>query len=218
MPFLAAIPVLGPMLAGTAATTAAGMAAGSVAGLSAATAGTAGLIGAGGAIGAGGLLTAGTLSSLVSLAGLGATGLSAMGQLKAGDASMEAAKLNAEQMEQQAGQVRESAKGETFKLSRARNRMIGEQTALYGASGVRFEGSPLEVMAQTASEYERDILYSGYTGDVNALNAINRGNTMLWQGDQGKSASKWAAGSTLLTGLMDYGTSRMPYRYRRGEL
>lgn len=150
-----------------------------------------------------------SVSTLAAVAGLGGTVLQAMSQRDAGDAAEAIGKINAAKAEDEAKARTEAAKAETFKLSRQSNQMAGEQRALYGASGFNVEGSPLEVMANTAREYERDILYSGYSGAVGANQAINQGNVALWQGKQQKKASLWGAGTTLLTGLGNYGYNRI---------
>lgn len=200
MGFLAA--ALPAVFGATAATTGAGMAAGSVAALSATTATSAGLLS-----GIGAALP--SLSTLAGVAGLGGTALQAMSQRDAGNAAETVAKINAANATDEAKARAEAAKAETYKLSRQSNQMAGEQRAAFGASGFNVGGSPLEVMANTALEYERDILYSGYAGAVGANQAINQGNVALWQGKQQKKASLWGAGTTLLTGLGNYGYNRI---------
>jgi hypothetical protein len=193
--------------AATGATAAAGSTVGSYLVGTAATstaAETAGIVGAGGHVTAGGLL-----SSAANVASLAGTGLSVISQLQGGKSAAEVAKLNARLAESEAMQQREATKSETLKLSREANRMYGEQVSGYGASGITMEGSPLEVMANTAKQYERDILYTGYAGDVAAGAKINQAAILDWQGKQELAASKWKAGTTLLTGLGEYGMSRV---------
>jgi hypothetical protein len=62
-------------------------------------------------------------------------------------------------------------------------------------------------MANTAREYERDILMTGYGAMVGSEQKMNEANIALWQGKQQKKASTWGAGTTLLTGLSDLATS-----------
>lgn len=112
-------------------------------------------------------------------------GSSLMGALSGAEGSREAAKY-AKQMalrnkmmamyqaqairamgEEQAGLIR--WKGRTF---------VGKQRALYGASGVTLEGSPIENMAQTMGEYERD-----------ARNTILNANYRAWLTEEGGESS-----------------------------
>jgi len=197
MAFLAAA---APALWGaTTASTATGMAAGSVAGLSAATATSAGVLS--------GLMP--SLSTLATVAGLGGTALQAIGQKRAGEAAEAVSRLNATQAEQEAVVKTEAAKAETWRLSRQANAMEGEQAAAFGGSGFTLQGSPLEVMANTAREYERDILATGFGGQVGANQKLNEADIYRWQGRQQKQASLWGAGTTLLTGFGKLGLSRM---------
>ena len=200
MAFLAA--ALPAVFGVTAATTGAGMAAGSVAALSATTATSAGLLS-----GIGAALP--SLSTLAGVAGLAGTALSAKSQVDAGKAAETVAEINAANATDEAKARVEASKAETYKLSRQSNQMAGEQRAAFGATGFNIEGSPLEVMANTAREYERDMLYSGYAGTVGATQKMNEASVSLWQGKQQKKASLWGAGTTLLTGLGNYGYNRI---------
>jgi len=185
----------------TSAATATGVAAGSVAGLSAATATSAGLLSP--------LMAAlPSLSTMTTIAGLGAAGLSTAAQLQAGKAAEVTGEINANLATQEARQRIEAGKEETFKLSKQANKTMGEQTLAFGASGFSFEGSPLEAMAETAREYERDVLMTGYGAMVGAEQKMNEANIYRWQGEQQKKAATWSAGTTLLRGFGKYGLSR----------
>ena len=199
-PLLALLPA-----ALTTATAASGMAAGSVAAVSAA----APVVAAGTAAGVGSALS--TAATIASLAG---TGISALSQIQAGKAAETVGQINADLLTQEAAQKGEQAKVETLKISRAANRMAGEQTAAFGASGFTMEGSPLEVMAETARNYERDIIMQGYAGQVASNQKMNEADLALWQGQQKKAASMWGAGSTLLTSLGELGLAKYGYGRR----
>ena len=71
---------------------------------------------------------------------------------------------------------------EAQKTEREKARMLSRQRALYAKSGVTFEGSPLEVMADTAANYEMDI------------------QNLRQQKKSAKRTSYLNAGSTILTG------------------
>lgn len=200
MAFLAA--AMPAVFGAATATTGAGMAAGSVAGLSAATATSAGVL-------SGITASLPSLSTLAGVAGLAGTALSAASQWDAGNAAETIGKINAANATEEAKARVEAAKAETFKLSRQSNQMAGEQRAAFGATGFSIEGSPLEVMANTAREYERDMLYTGYAGAVGANQKMNEANLAIWQGKQQKKASLWGSGTTLLTGFGNYGLSKI---------
>ncbi len=93
----------------------------------------------------------------------------AEGQRMAAQAEAEARaqEVNAMIAEMQAKQVETSAEYERKKLEREKRRMLGRQRALYAKAGVlSFEGSPLEVMADTATQYEMDIAANQYNASI----------------------------------------------------
>ena len=175
---------------------------------------TAGLIGAGGAVTAGGVATAASL--------LG-TGVSAVGALKASqneaqgmEAQANASRANAQIAQNEATQQTAATQEKTLELSRQKRLMEGAQIAGYGASGVTEAGSPLEVMANTASQYERDMLMTGYAGDVAAAQKTNEAKIYDWEAEnkvfeakQKRTTGAIGAGTTLLSGAGQLGYSMM---------
>jgi len=133
---------------------------------------------------------------------IGGTALSAFGQIQAGNAAEQAANANAQLITAEGQAKREAAKYEGLKLSRERVEMIDQQKATYGAAGIDISsGTPLDVMARTASEYERDIGYTGIKADQEMWKAQNEASIMKWKGKQAKYAGWLGAGSTLLSGF-----------------
>jgi len=80
-----------------------------------------------------------------------------------------------------------SAQHDTLAMSRQRRAMIGRQAALFGAGGVEMTGSPLEVMAETAGAYERDILTRGFAGDMMMRSKAFEAQLYEWQAEQKRS-------------------------------
>ena len=205
--------MIGPGLVGSSfAASVPGVAAAEAIGGTATIGSTSGLIGSGGAVTASGLLGAST-----AVGSIGSTIMSSLSQIQAGKQAEEVGKINAATLMEEGRAKRESAKYETLQLSKQRQQTIGSQIAGYGASGISMEGSPLEVMAETARNYERDIINMGYAGDVNATQLSNQAMISEWAGKQKKKAAWWGAGSELLTGLGAYGISRMGYS-KRGSM
>lgn len=133
---------------------------------------------------------------------LGGTAISAVGQIAQGNAAKKTAEANAQLALQEGESRREAHKYEGMKLSRERAELISQQKALYGASGVDISsGTPLDTMAKTAMEYERDIGMTGLAGDKAMLKAQNEAEIYKWQGKQAKTAGWFGAGSTLLSGF-----------------
>jgi hypothetical protein len=194
-PLLALLPAAaattGTAAAATGATVAGGMAAGSVAALSAAAP-----VAAASTISAGTLLSAG-MTGLSLLA----SGVEASSMNRAANDQANSMEANAKIMQGEAQAKNQATQEKTLQISRAERQTMGEQIAGYGASGVTGAGSPLEVMASTARNYERDIMMTGYGGSVAAAQDINQGNLYDWEAQQKRKTGKIAAGTTLLTGL-----------------
>lgn len=82
--------------------------------------------------------------------------------------SARAAELNAQGVER-------SREYWTEQQRRKQLQLLGKQAAGYGAAGVMMEGSPLEIMADTAAQQEKEILVGRYNYDVEAANYRNQG-------------------------------------------
>lgn len=106
------------------------------------------------------------MSTLLMLAG---GGLMAASSIQEGNAQAAAAKANADVYSLQARQALQAGNYEEQKLLLAKKKAQSTQQALYAKSGVLFtEGSPIEVMAATATEYEMDIRANRYNAQVEA--------------------------------------------------
>src|SRR3990167_5965390 len=94
--------------------------------------------------------------------------LSGVGTLVEGKQQKNMAEYNAKIYEQQAQAERSSA----ALLAEQKNRLIksqlGKQTALYGKSGVKMSGSPLEVMLDSMTNANLDLAIDKYNSDVKA--------------------------------------------------
>ena len=172
---------------------------------SAAGAGTAAAAGAAGTAAAGtGAAAAGAASWLPTLSTTlmaGGTALGAMGQISASRQQAALMEANADASARDAKNQQEAAQDAAYELSRERRRLLGTQASMIGMSGAGFVGSPLDVMANTAGEYERDILKVGYMGDVKAGNSMFESTINKWGAKQRRQAGMVGAGGTLLSGF-----------------
>lgn len=158
---------LAPLAFGTAATAATAT--------TAAAAATTGLFGAGGAF-----ALAPTLMTV-------GTGLSAMGALKAGQATANAADYNAQtaMFEAQAEETRRRAQG---------RQQMGTLRANIAKSGATFEGTPVLAITESAANAEIDALNAQWSGSRQAQG-------MIMQGKSAKTESYFRAGTSLMAGL-----------------
>lgn len=149
----------------------------------------------------------------------GATGLGLQmkGQYEAGKAAESQAEseaawneYNAQLAEREAREAQEVAAYEEKKLRKGGERLKARQRVLYAKAGVTPEGSPLEVMEQTASELEMDALmirrggqlgYQRYTAQAGLERMA--GKSALLRGRAARRASYWKMGVTGFGGATD---------------
>lgn len=135
--------------------------------------------------------------------------MSSVGSIQAGRQQAAASEANARISEAQAAQVRQSGDYEVLKAERAKKQALSRQQMLYAKSGVVIsEGSPLEVQADTATQYQMDINAMKYNTEINARRYEYQASLDRMQGKQYKNASYINAGSTLLT---SFGNAAIKY-------
>jgi hypothetical protein len=140
----------------------------------------------------------GWVAAGVAIAAIGA-GTTAYTQVQQGHNQAANAKYNAKLASRNAKIAQESAEYEARQKRRETARLIGRQRALYGKAGVTMEGSPLEVIQETAAQGEMDALMieRRYTQQATAYKSqaeLARTRTEI-----AKRRGYWGAGSTLLT-------------------
>lgn len=155
--------------------------------------------------------------------GTGVSVLSAVGQGQAQKAAMKeqsrAAAYNRQVAEQNAQAVEAAGRLDIEQQRREHLQILGAQKARYGAAGVIMEGTPLEVMAQTASDMEQDILTTQYNYDVKAARWRSEAGFYDYEAMRNKnlapyysSQSTLKAGTALLTGASQVGSSLMMFK------
>lgn len=104
----------------------------------------------------------------IALAAVG-TVTQAVSAVQEGNAMSAAEKANANLASLYASQTRQAGAYEVSKIERQKKQTQSTQQARYAKSGVLVtEGSPLEVMADTAAQYEMDIQATKYNTEVQA--------------------------------------------------
>ncbi len=78
---------------------------------------------------------------------------------------------------------------------------MGAMRAAYGASGVRAEGSPLDVLAMSATNAKRDHNAILFKGELKALGYEDTKALSLYGADSAQTQADWATASGLLTGF-----------------
>lgn len=117
-----------------------------------------------------------------------------------GDAAQQQAEYSAQVAEAEAQQAREAAAfDEGQRRTRARF-ALADQRQRFLASGIDLEGSPLEVLAFNAGQYELDALTARYEGAVRAQSLTTEAAARRYQGRVARTQARAGAGLALLQG------------------
>ena len=142
------------------------------------------------------------LSALMIPLTLAGSVMSAFGQVSQGQYAMEAATYNAQVAQQQAAEQAQASKTQAFDISVQRRQMIGRQIAGAGAAGVDVNaGTPLDLLSNTAAQYERDIQYAGIGAQENIVAGYEQAQIDLMQGRQAQMAGWMGGASSLFSGV-----------------
>lgn len=106
------------------------------------------------------------LQNIAGISSLIGTVAQVIGQRQAADAAQYAAGFNAQLAEQEAEAVRRSSEFQTARMRRYAAAFQGQQITAVAKSGLRLSGSALEVLADSATEMELDILTEQYNAEV----------------------------------------------------
>jgi len=138
--------------------------------------------------------------SIASVASYVAPIVGAGGMIYSGMAEGQAAGERAKIARQQAAAAKVRSAEEERQSRERYQRLMGTQRALYGKAGVRMEGSPLLVLAETAREAEREAEYIRKWGHVEA----GQRQSEAEMEKKAATTSRWGGlmggGTTLLTG------------------
>lgn len=98
------------------------------------------------------------------------------GSIQQSQQAKAAAKYNQQVAENNAIAARSKAAADAAAQNRQARMKLGAMRANYGASGITMEGSPIEVMAQSAAMAELDRQNILYGGEINAVGFSNTSN------------------------------------------
>jgi hypothetical protein len=160
-------------------------------------------------------------------AGIAALGAISQGQAqqRAGKAEEQAAAMNATIAARDAAIVRDQAKADVALLQREKVRNIGAARAQYGASGVTLDGSPLDILEQSAYNAELDKQTILYKAEVEATGYLDSAALERMRGTNARREGNARAGSTILLGgaqavnrlpASTWNTTRAPQRTGTG--
>ena len=135
-----------------------------------------------------------------------ATILSAVGGVVSGIGQMQSAKqevqigeYNAKIYEQKAEAERKSQELLEYQKRKTIDETIGTQIALYGSSGIRMTGSPINVMLDSLTNGYLDIAIDKYNSEVTARGYTNEGKLQRYEAEQRKRVGYAKASTSFLS-------------------
>jgi hypothetical protein len=146
-----------------------------------------------------------TYAMIAAGAAVASTAVSAVGAIQQGKAAQASAKFNADMMSRNAQIARQQAAAEEEKHRRLTYMRQGAARAAYGASGVSIEGSPLDILEQSAAQEELDALNIRYRGEIGAQSSEGQAALSSMSGDAAMQAGYIGAGSSILLGASKAG-------------
>ena len=127
--------------------------------------------------------------------------VSAGGQIYSAQQRKKTADYRAQLAEEAGEETRALTDVEKARAEREGERLKARQRASYAKSGVKMEGSPLEVLANTQAELDLDQMIIEHGGQSRASAYEREGMFLRRQGKSAQTAGYWKAGSSLLSGL-----------------
>jgi hypothetical protein len=142
-------------------------------------------------------------------------GISAYGQMQSAKVEAAAYKYNASINERNAVQERQKADYDEKQSRKKLATLMSSQRALYAKAGVDLSsGSPLFVLAETASEGEEEAQNIRWFGDVAVAEQKNQATLNRFYAKQTVKAGKRAAWSTMLNSVS--GSASSAYSAKKG--
>lgn len=129
-----------------------------------------------------------------------AAGLTAANQISQGFASNAMARHAASVSEGYAAAARDQAAYDEARAREGARRALGARKAAYGGAGVTLEGTPIDVLGDTATDAEMDALSLRRRGELSAWGHLNDAAASRLRGAAGLRSGLLEGGSTLLTG------------------
>lgn len=137
--------------------------------------------------------------------------ISALGAIQQGNAQAASAEYNAKVAKRNKSAVLAQTEAEIEDKKTENRRQLGSIRAAYGASGLMLDGSPLDVLEDTAVEQAYDVSKIRYQGAMKAEGYSEQAALFKLEAKSAKTAGWIGAGSAIIgglqTGLRDWGGS-----------
>lgn len=130
--------------------------------------------------------------------------LGAVGQVMSMSAQANAAEYDAKLKDRNAKIILNQTSAEMDDQQRENRRRLSAIRAQYGASGLDFSGSALDVFEDSAMEAELDVQRVDYQGKLRALGENDKAQLARMEASATRTAMPFAVASTLLSGAGQY--------------
>jgi hypothetical protein len=150
------------------------------------------------------------ISEAAMLATAVGAGVSAVGQIKAGESAEAWGNYNAAVARNNALAATQSAEYEATKKTEEGRQLMAKQRVAYAMSGVDTEGSPTDVILGTAGDVKMDAMAILRQGAIQAGQYESQAVLSTMQAESAMPAAYVGAGSTLLTGLGRAASYKIP--------
>lgn len=134
-----------------------------------------------------------------------AAGVQAAGQIGAGESARAAASRNAEIMRREAELNQQQGVARAVAQERRGRELLGQQRAAIGQAGIGWEGSAEDVMRESSTMAQLDVMSTFYESALQSTAMRNRASIAEWEGKQARRASRVGAATSLLMGAANYG-------------
>jgi hypothetical protein len=135
-----------------------------------------------------------------SLIGAG-TGLQAYGAYQQGQDTSASKNIEANQLTQRAGQVRQITDYKARLIHQVGRTHLSDIEAETGKAGLAMSGTPLNVLVDEARKVELEAQMAQWQGNVEAQGLGYASDVAKWEGGQARTAGDIGAASSILNGL-----------------
>lgn len=130
----------------------------------------------------------------------GGAALGAVSAIRSGNAEYQAQQYNAQMAEQNAALAESQAAEEERRQRVLAKKQLGDIRASYGASGITQEGSPTEILEESAANAELDALMIRHGGQVRASQYRNQAALSRFMGKEARIGGYLSAAGSLFRG------------------
>jgi hypothetical protein len=132
------------------------------------------------------------------------TVISAIGALQSASSQRDAANYNAAVASQNATIARQQGEADAAKLRRQQTKQLGDMRAAYAANGISLEGSAIDVLGDTAGQFELDIQNARYNAELKAIGYGNEAQLQRSRASSAETAGYLNAAGTIIGGTAGY--------------